>query len=239
MIIEFEKNIGETMDEVIRRFKNEYLLKDNIKIAYAGRLDPLAFGKIILLTEDDIYIKDQYCGKNKTYTCTIVHGIQTDTFDIMGKIISENEWKPIYNNIKDIEYEQIYPMYSSIHVIQNGMRKPLWYYEKNNIKVENMPSKRVKLLNGEKISNDLIISSKDLFDIITNRINKVKKDTYRQEEIINLWKKKLSNLDDSVESSIKLSKWEFDISSGGYIRYLANKMNGCCFDIQRIRYYDL
>jgi predicted DNA-binding antitoxin AbrB/MazE fold protein len=102
-----------------------------------------------------------------------------------------------------------------------------------------MPSKKVKLLNGEKISNDLIISSKDLFDIITNRINKVKKDTYRQEEIINLWKEKLSNLDDSKESSIKLSKWEFNISSGGYIRYLANKMNGCCFDIQRIRYYDL
>ena len=36
-----------------------------------------------------------------------------------------------------------------------------------------------------------------------------------------------------------LSKWRFSISSGGYIRYLANQMNGCCFDIYRECYHDL
>jgi len=233
MIIQFDKRIGETMDELIRRFRQEHSIDNKIKVAYAGRLDPLAFGKIILLTDSDIYNKEKYCGKDKTYTTWIVHGIQTDTYDIMGKIVSDKNWEPVYNNVEDLEYDQQYPMYSSIYVIQNGMRKPLWYYEKNNIKVENMPSKKVKLISSEKISEDIILSI-ELFRIIKDRIDKVIKDTYRQDEIIALWSNKL---DDNKEYTI--SKWRFSITSGGYIRYLANQMNGCCYDIERVCYHDL
>jgi len=232
MILLFDKKIGETMDEMISRFRQEYSIDNKIKVAYAGRLDPLAFGKIIILTDKDIYDKEKYCGKDKTYTCWIVQDIQTDTYDIMGKIVSENIWEPVYNGIKDLEYEQQYPMYSSIYVIQDGMRKPLWYYEKNNIKVVNMPSKKVKLISGEKILEESI-SSIELLRLIKDRIEQVKKDTYRQHEIIEVWKDKL---EDRVYT---ISKWKFTITSGGYIRYLANKMNGCCFDIERVCYHDL
>jgi tRNA U55 pseudouridine synthase TruB len=233
MIVEFIKNIGETMNQTIDRFKKEYLIDDKTKIAFAGRLDPLAFGKIILLTDNDIYKKELYCGKNKLYRCTIIHGIQTDTYDVMGKIVSYKEWEPLFENVENVDYDQIYPMYSSINVIQNGMRKPLWYYEKNNIKVEKMPSKEIKLIYGKKIDNDEIISSEELLKIIEDRISKVTKDTFRQDDIISIWKSEIQKY-----SEIKLSKWEFKISSGGYIRYLANKMNGCCFDIERVQYYD-
>jgi len=232
MILQFDKKIGETMDEMIIRFREEHCIEDKIKVAYAGRLDPLAYGKIIILTDKDIYDKEKYCGKNKTYNCRIVHGIQTDTYDIMGKIVSENIWEPIYNGVEDFEYEQQYPMYSSIYVIQDGMRKPLWYYEKNNIKVLNMPSKKVKLISSEKISEESI-SSTELFSIIKERIEQVKKDTYRQDEIIALWKDKLE-----INKDYTISKWKFTITSGGYIRYLANKMNGCCYDIERVCYSD-
>jgi len=232
MILLFDKKIGETMDEMISRFRQEYSIDNKIKVAYAGRLDPLAFGKIIILTDKDIYDKEKYCGKDKTYTCWIVQDIQTDTYDIMGKIVSENIWEPVYNGIKDLEYEQQYPMYSSIYVIQDGMRKPLWYYEKNNIKVVNIPCKKVKLISGEKILEESI-SSIELLRLIKDRIEQVKKDTYRQHEIIEVWKDKL---EDRVYT---ISKWKFTITSGGYIRYLANKMNGCCFDIERVCYHDL
>ena len=161
MILLFDKKIGETMDEMIRRFREKYCIGDKTKIAYAGRLDPLAFGKIIILTDKDIYDKEKYCGKDKTYTTWIVHGIQTDTYDIMGKITSKNIWEPVYNGVEEFEYEQQYPMYSSIYVIKDGIRKPLWYYEKNNIKVVNIPSKKVKLISGEKILEESI-SSTDL-----------------------------------------------------------------------------
>ncbi len=233
MILQFDKKIGETMDEMISRFRQEYSIGDKTKIAYAGRLDPLAFGKIIILTDKDIYDKEKYCGKDKTYTCWIVHGFQTDTYDIMGKITGENIWETVYNDVEEFEYEQEYPMYSSINVIQDGMRKPLWYYEKNNIKVVNMPSKKVKLISGEKITDDISISSIELLRLIKDRIEQVKKDTYRQDEIITLWQEKLE------DKNYTISKWKFTITSGGYIRYLANKMNGCCFDIERVCYHDL
>ena len=208
MIVEFIKNIGETMNQTIDRFKKEYLINDKSKIAFAGRLDPLAFGKIILLTDDDIYKKELYCGKNKLYKCTIVHGIQTDTYDVMGKIVSFKEWEPFFENAENLDYEQIYPMFSSINVIQNGMRKPLWYYEKNNIKVEKIPSKEVKLFYGKKIDNDEIISSEELLKIIEDRIAKVTINTFRQDEIVSIWKNELQKY-----SEIKISKWEFKISS--------------------------
>jgi len=232
MILLFDKKIGETMDEMISRFRQEYSIDNKIKVAYAGRLDPLAFGKIIILTDKDIYDKEKYCGKNKTYTTWIVHGIQTDTYDIMGKITGENIWEPIYNGVEEFEYEQQYPMYSSIYVIQDGMRKPLWYYEKNNIKVVNIPCKKVKLISGEKILEESI-SSIELLRLIKDRIDLVKKDTYRQDEIITLWNDKLE--EDKVYT---ISKWKFTITSGGYIRYLANKMNSCCYDIERVCYHD-
>lgn len=233
MILQFDKKIGETMDEMISRFRQEYSIGDKTKIAYAGRLDPLAFGKIIILTDKDIYDKEKYCGKDKTYTCWIVHGFQTDTYDIMGKITGENIWEPVYNDVEEFEYEQQYPMYSSIYVIQDGMRKPLWYYEKNNIKVVNMPSKKVKLISGEKITDDISISSIELLRLIKDRIEQVKKDTYRQDEIIALWQDKLD-----VNKNYTISKWKFTITSGGYIRYIANKMGGCCYDIERVSYHD-
>jgi len=217
---------------MISRFRQEYSIDNKIKVAYAGRLDPLAFGKIIILTDKDIYDKEKYCGKNKTYTTWIVHGIQTDTYDIMGKITGENIWEPIYNGVEEFEYEQQYPMYSSIYVIQDGMRKPLWYYEKNNIKVVNIPCKKVKLISGEKILEESI-SSIELLRLIKDRIDLVKKDTYRQDEIITLWNDKLE--EDKVYT---ISKWKFTITSGGYIRYLANKMNSCCYDIERVCYHD-
>jgi len=232
MILLFDKRIGETMDEMISRFRQEYCIDNKIKVAYAGRLDPLAFGKIIILTDKDIYDKEKYCGKDKTYTCWIVQGIQTDTYDIMGKITDDKNWEPIFNDVKEFEYEQQYPMYSSIYVIQDGMRKPLWYYEKNNIKVINMPSKKVKLISGEKITEESI-SSIELLRLIKDRIDRVKKDTYRQDEIITLWQDKLKD-----DNNYTISKWKFTITSGGYIRYLANQMGGCCYDIERISYHD-
>ena len=59
MLIEYEKQIGESMQQVINRFKQDYNLDLKEKVAFAGRLDPIAFGKIKLLTGEDIKDKDK------------------------------------------------------------------------------------------------------------------------------------------------------------------------------------
>ena len=72
MIIEYEKQIGESMQQVINRFKKDYNLDLKEKVAFAGRLDPIAFGKIKLLTGEHIKDKDKLCEQDKIYSYSVV-----------------------------------------------------------------------------------------------------------------------------------------------------------------------
>jgi len=227
MIYTYDKHIGETMSEVIKRFSQENNIKE--KVAYAGRLDPLAYGKIIILTGNDIYKKDDYCNKSKIYETWMIEGIMTDTYDIMG-LISTPPTGPLAPI--GASYKQYYPPYSSIPIRHGDMRKPLWYYTKNNITIpeELLPYKQVTLYNSTKL-DEKYISSNELLDIILDRISKVITGDFRQDDIIKQWKQVLS-----TNSTYKISKWRFEISSGGYIRYIANRNGNTCYDINRITY---
>lgn len=227
MIYTYDKHIGETMSEVIKRFSQENNIKE--KVAYAGRLDPLAYGKIIILTGNDIYKKDDYCNKSKIYETWMIEGIMTDTYDIMG-LISTPPTGPLAPI--GASYKQYYPPYSSIPIRHGDMRKPLWYYTKNNIVIpeELLPYKQVTLYNSTKL-DEKYISSNELLDIILDRISKVITGDFRQDDIIKQWKQVLS-----TNSTYKISKWRFEISSGGYIRYIANRNGNTCYDINRISY---
>ena len=230
MIYLYNKNIGETMTEVIKRFSEENNVKE--KIAYAGRLDPLAYGKITILTGNDIYKKDDYCNKSKIYETWMIEGIMTDTYDILGLVVTE-PLEPLEPLVPH-SYKQYYPPYSSIPIRIGNIRKPLWYYTKNNIKIpdELRPYKHVILHNVIKL-DEKYISSNELLDIILDRISKVITGDFRQDDITKQWKQLLC-----TTSTYKISKWKFEISSGGYIRYIANMMGNTCFDINRIGYID-
>lgn len=233
MIVEYTKQIGETMTDLLNRFKIEYNINNMTKVAFAGRLDPLAFGIVIILTDDDIYKKDTFCNYKKTYQCNMIEGITTDTFDIMGLINSSDlQFNNIYNEIKDMEICMEYPLYSSCNVVDiNGVKRQSWYCAKNNISIKSVPTKDIILYSGIKLDS-YNKSSIMLYNIIEERINMVQKKTFRQDEILNRWKELLMK----ENKDYTISKWEFKISSGGYIRFLGNSMNGCCFDINRIEY---
>jgi tRNA U55 pseudouridine synthase TruB len=260
MIIEYNKNIGETMGELINRFRSENNLDKDIKIAFAGRLDPIAYGKVIILTHNDVYKKDEYCSFNKIYQCKIVQGFKTDTFDIMGLVSNIDtsmlyDFNNLYDNVINYSFEQEYPAYSSYKVADiNGVKRPLWFCNKNNIKINSVPTKQINLFYGKQIEQ-YEINYTDLYKLITNKIDSVKSKTFRQDEILEKWKSillKPNNPDypdysdypdypdypdySDYSNNVIISSWEFKISSGGYIRHLANNMNGSCFDIERIKY---
>ena len=250
MICLYDKHVGETMNEVIKRFSEENNVKE--KIAYAGRLDPLAYGKIIILTGNDIYKKDDYCNKSKIYETWMIEEIMTDTYDIMGLICTNASpliatttplittitplitTTPVNINV-ECSYRQYYPPYSSIPIRIGNTRKPLWYYTKNNIVIseELRPYKQVTLYNSTKL-DEKYISSNELLDIILDRISKVITGDFRQDEICKQWKQYLCSTD--CNNKYKISKWRFEISSGGYIRYIANMMGSTSYDIHRIAY---
>lgn len=223
MIIETYKPLGQTTVE----FTNDYKRKNDInKICFAGRLDPLAHGKLYLLTDEDVHKKNEYCNKNKAYEANIIIGFTTDTYDIMGMPVEANT--DITFNVPN-KYEQKYPPYSS--KIISGMGIPYWKATKDNIKIDNIPTKQVEIFKFN-VQHENVIGGTDLLEIIKSRVNSVsKKYDFRQEQILTEWSK-ITN----PNSRVKIIKIYVECSSGTYIRGIGNMLNGCCYDIHRVKY---
>ena len=58
-----EKQIGETPLEVAENYRKEAELAADVSIAYAGRLDPMASGKVLLLLGDECKKQKDYFGE--------------------------------------------------------------------------------------------------------------------------------------------------------------------------------
>ncbi|MFA5990732.1 MAG: hypothetical protein WC794_00600 [Candidatus Doudnabacteria bacterium] len=82
------KPIGLTPLQALEAFRKQAKLPAGLKMSYAGRLDPLAEGVLIIISGDKLKEKDKFLKLNKTYRAQILFGVATDTFDLMGKITS-------------------------------------------------------------------------------------------------------------------------------------------------------
>jgi tRNA U55 pseudouridine synthase TruB len=235
MIIEYTKNIGESMQDVVDRFKNEYKINKKEKVAFAGRLDPLAFGKIRLLIGADTKKMDEECSLDKIYSYSVIHSFQTDTYDVLGLITKNNIDTKFTNHNLIFDTERLilqpYPPFSSKTVEIDGKMVRLWFATKNNMKIPELPTKEVKIFYNKKLG-EKYINGKDLLELITNLVNKVKGD-FRQDETLETWEK---NIDKEKEYLIE--DFETKISSGGYVRSIANSMGGVALNICRKEYLD-
>lgn len=191
-------------------------------IAYAGRLDPMAEGLMILLTGDDLKKRDEYQLLSKTYEVDIVWGMSTDTYDIMGLPTTRTPQSPpqdsrVRAEIANMEGEHIqsYPPYSSARV--NG--KPLFYWARNGMPPDlQIPSKPVTV-KTVAISGRRDISIGELLLIQKERLHKVR-GQFRQQEIIQAWDHQFRDMQDT-----QLPVYTAVISSSGgtYMRSLVNE----------------
>ena len=85
------KNLGETPLACLEKMRLEHGIGAEIPMTYAGRLDPMAEGVMILLVGEECKNKEQYLGLDKTYGFEVLVGFQTDTYDLLGLVKSENE----------------------------------------------------------------------------------------------------------------------------------------------------
>jgi tRNA pseudouridine55 synthase len=195
--------------------------KFNEKAAHTGVLDPLAEGVIIVLLGEERLNKIEYAGWKKTYEFEITLGIRTDSFDGMGLI---QEFSPTdlvgKTNLRTVlkqfvgEYEQKVPLYSAVKV----KGKKLFMYPKEGKKPPYIPTKK-----GEIYSMELISLKKKPLDKIVEEnlknLNKIKSGEFRQEEIIEDWKK--FGLNRMKNIKLQQLKIKVEISRGMYIRSLS------------------
>lgn len=81
-----EKQIGETPLAALERFRIEKTIKTDVPLAYAGRLDPMASGKLLILIGDECKQQKKYHALDKAYTFEVLFGVQSDTADVLGLI---------------------------------------------------------------------------------------------------------------------------------------------------------
>lgn len=233
------KKIGETPKEIIDRYKKEN--KDVIKASYAGRLDPMANGLMILLINNECKQQDKYLKLNKIYEFDILFGFKTDTYDVLGKLLEFNLVKPelvkklnINSYVK--RFIQQYPPYSSIVV----NKQPLWWWSKNDKLNEiKIPEKEVEIFSIEAIEDSNIKTLSSLESTIKQMINSLSSDNFekfRAPEILNIWQNFFKK-----NTFIPIIKsYRANVSSGTYIRGLANQIGedlGCgaiALNIKRI-----
>ncbi len=215
-----EKKIGETPLQAIERFRiSEPCFKDE-PMTYAGRLDPMAEGELLVLVGDECKNKERYLSLDKEYEVEVVCGISTDTYDGLGlaalnsRAVDPSAFKKA-DLVKYIgKFDQDYPAYSSRTV--NG--KQLHELARAGELPEEMPTKEVEIYSIELLDQGKILAG-DLKSRIFGVIDKVTGD-FRQEEIKKRW-----------DLALKDPAFEFETikilvrcSSGTYMRSLADRI---------------
>ncbi len=182
------KKEGETPLEALETFRKKNKKYKDVKMTYAGRLDPMASGALLVLAGEEVKNKEKYLKLSKEYKFDVLFGFATDTYDILGKVVSVGdaliEKKELETKIKrNLKYftgtfTQKYPLYSSKNIkrVRKGER-----VEASNHVVE---IKSFKFLGNRKVSAEKLLQN------IEKRIAKVGGD-FRQKEILKIWRELL------------------------------------------------
>lgn len=217
-IVLINKNQGETMGQLTERVRSDFLIPPDVRVTFAGRLDPMASGLVIYLIGDKRFEKQKFIDLPKSYQFEIIFGVETDTGDALGIITKTNESQL---EIKETLLRdalvfiqgvgtQIYPAYSSKHI--DG--KPLFEYAREGRDVPNVERQvEISSLSLEKIMK---VKKDDFLKEIKEQIHNVQGD-FRQGTILDNWQKAYHSLPTYLIKATCGAK----VSSGTYIRVIA------------------
>lgn len=237
------KETGATPLQSIDQLKRANPELEGETISYAGRLDPMAEGVLVLLVGNENKKRKKYENLKKEYVAEIVLGIATDTFDALGiiknlKLKTRNSRAEIEKCIGSFlgKSSQAYPPYSSKSV----KGKPLyWWARQNKLSEIEIPDKAIQIFTIDDMQLT-IVDGETLIKRIIETIRLVKGD-FRQEEIIKQWR---GFGKDHLEGTFQVIKLSITCSSGTYIRRLASDIGeklgsgAFCLSIKRTRIGD-
>lgn len=244
------KNEGETPLECLERFRVEQPLYKDAVLSYAGRLDPMAEGVMLVLVGEENKSREKYLSLDKTYEVEILFGVKTDTGDILGKV-EEVRDIPTEKEVNEVlqsfvgTFVQKYPSYSSKTV--EG--KPLFQWAREGRLGEIEIPEKISEIYSIELLDKRFLSAEEILVQVKERITKVKGD-FRQDEIVATWESFVLSVLPFVQESAKSAKMpiiriQVKCSSGTYMRTLAEKVAekldtvGIAWGINRLGYGSL
>jgi tRNA pseudouridine(55) synthase len=221
-ILNLYKRCGETPLECLNRFKAAHPSYEHVPMSYAGRLDPLAEGVLIVLAGEDRFKRDEFNALEKVYEFEVLWGFASDTHDALGIVRFVSESSVIASRLEAAlqnfrgKIELAYPKFSSKTI--DGV--PLFRLARDG-KLENvkMPTKHVEISYLGQLGTEMFCGT-ELLKLAEEKIASVKGD-FRQEEARASWKRAI---EDRAEEFFPITGFRSKVSSGTYIRSLAEQL---------------
>jgi tRNA pseudouridine55 synthase len=233
--IVLNKQVGKTPLSAAEAYRTTHPELEGVPMAYAGRLDPLASGKLLILLGDECKNQTDYHGLDKEYEFSVLLGIESDSQDVMGRLntqknnrahctISEDELVAVASQlVGDITLP--YPIFSSKTV----QGKPLhtWTMEGRLDEIE-IPTKQstiytLSLTKLEHKSRQTVVSEAlqkvNSIPPVTE-LRKAIGNDFRRVDVRQDWNTILTN--DTLPSSYQIAHFTCTASSGTYMRTLAS-----------------
>ncbi len=134
-VIIVDKPAGITSHDVVDRVRKLLGIK---KAGHAGTLDPMATGVLAVCVGEATKIASFLTGEDKVYEATMRLGIRTDTQDMTGRVLAEQETRVTEADVRAVLADfvgtitQIPPQYSAVKV----RGKALYKWARKGVTVE-------------------------------------------------------------------------------------------------------
>lgn len=231
--ITLNKAVGETPLSCAEAWRADHPDYKDVPMAYAGRLDPMASGKLLVLLGDECKHQTDYHDLDKTYEFSILLGIESDSLDVLGRLktgeVTIVEEKAIREVLKKWqgEIELPYPKFSAKTI--QGKPLHMWTLENRLHEIE-IPTKtsevyEIKLISIETmLRTDLAKAARIKIDTIPEVTDprKALGNDFRRVDVRKDWENIANN--NNLPNSYQIINLKCIASAGTYMRTLASRI---------------
>ena len=245
-----DKKIGETPLEALGIWRSLHPAYKAVKATYAGRLDPMASGKLLILLGEECKKKHIYTGLDKEYEVSVLLDVSTDTGDVLGlPMYTGSETMPSDRDIEQVCKNEVgarshqYPAYSSKTV----RGTPLFLHALRGTLLQDEIPSHTESIYSIEVLNTYHHTSSTVRGYITQVLRTVPRDTnpkkevgkdFRQDDIRAAWERLFARMPERNFSIIKI---RVTAGTGAYMRTLAERIgealgtSACALSIHRTR----
>ncbi len=217
---------------VIDRLRKEGVLTADEPATYAGRLDPMAEGLLIMLSGEDRFKKEAWNGLPKTYRAVCLFGVSTDSGDLLGIPKNIQNALPIREQLQEKIKSSVGTFVQSYHSFSSKPvdGKPLFAYALDGEEPSHIPEHEVTMFSCILGNTE----NKQLHEILPDILKRITTapEGFRNELIKNAWQK-------IQDKEIILAELTLTVSSGFYVRVFVEDLaknvgsSACLFSLIR------
>lgn len=248
--IVLDKQIGETPLMAIQKWKRKNSIYTDTIASYAGRLDPMASGKLLILLGEECKRQQTYTALDKEYEIEILLDIESDTGDVLGlSSYMQKETHPNTDTVETVLRHEIgahmraYPAFSS----KTLAGKPLFLHTlEGTLQVADLPKHIEKIYTMTCMGSSLITQRelKTRVAVLLDHVPYIKEpskrlgENFRINEVRTHWE---SNFETMGERKFSILRVKVVCASGTYMRSLAGRIgatlgtSGLALSIRRTR----